>query len=90
MKKHSLQFTLLSLVALFITSAGWLQESNKPFEIGTTQLKLISDNSHFRLLSIEHDKQKQLTIPTRWLIPEDDEEAGYVSSFNYDDSLTAL
>ena len=85
-----LQIVVIWLVAWFIPSAAWLQERNGPFGIGDIQLKLLPDSSRFRLQITEHDKHRQISIPTSWLIPEEHEENGYVSSFNYDQTLTAF
>ncbi len=90
MKKYSVQFAIIWIVAGLIPSTGWIQERNGPFDIGTRQLKLLPDSSRFSLQIIEHDKQKQLSIPTIWLIPEEDEEKGYVSGLNYDETLTTF
>ena len=90
MKKYPVQIVIIWIVAWFIPSTGWLQERNGPFDIGTMQLKLLSDSVSFSLQITEHDKHRQLSIPPGWLIPKENEEKGYVSSFNYDEALTAF
>lgn len=90
MNKYPVQIAIIWLVAGLIPSIGWIQEGNGPFDIGNLQLNLLSDSSRFSLQIIDHDKQKQLSIPTIWLIPEENEEKGYVSGFSYDETLTAF
>jgi len=90
MKKYPVQIVIIWLVAGLIPSIGWLQERNGPFDIGTMQLKLLSDSGRFRLQITEGDTLSQLSIPPDWLIPEENEEKGYVSGYNYDDTLTAF
>jgi hypothetical protein len=90
MKKYPVQIAIIWLVAWFIPSTGWLQERNEPFDIGTMQLKLLSDSGRFSLQITEGDTLSQLSIPPGWLIPKENEENGYVSSFNYDETLTAF
>ncbi len=85
-----MKIVIIWLVACFIPSTSWLQQRNGPLDVGTMQLKLLSDSSRFSLLIIEGDKLKQLSIPPDWLIPEENEEKGYVSGFSYDDTLTAF
>ncbi len=90
MKKYPVQIAIICLLAWLIPSAGWLQERNGPFDIGTRQLKLLPDSGRFRLQITEGDTLSQLSIPPGWLIPKENEEKGYVSSFNYDEALTAF
>jgi hypothetical protein len=90
MKKSPVQIIIIWIVIGLIPSIGWVQERNEPFDIGTRQLKFHSDSGSFSLQIIEHDKHEQLSIPTGWLIPEENEEKGYVSGFSYDDTLTAF
>ncbi len=87
MKKNIVQFAVIFFVSGLFPFVGWSQEKNGLFDIGDLQLKLLSDSSHFRLQIIEDATLRNLPIPAGWLIPEENEEKGYVSSFNYDDSL---
>ena len=54
------------------------------------QFELHSDSIDFILHMITEEDQKKITIPRIWLIPSEDDEAGYVSSFNYDNEVNAF
>jgi hypothetical protein len=90
MKKYPVQFALIWIIAGLIPAIGWIQEGIESVDIGTGQLKLLSDSSGFSLQITEGDTLRQLSITASWLIPEEDEEKGYVSGFNYDEVLTAF
>ena len=90
MTKYPVQIVVIWILAWFNTSTGWLQERNEPFDIGVIQFKLLSDSSRFSLQIIERDKHWQLSIPSSWLIPKENDETVYVSGFNYDETITSF
>lgn len=49
-----------------------------------THFRLIIDNTNYFLEVIENEARQEIPIPRTWLVPEQDDENGYVSSTNYD------
>jgi hypothetical protein len=80
---------VLVLVGLIVGN-GWSQEKTNSHDMRSKQLRFTADSGNFRLQIIEDDSQRQLAIPPAWLIPDEDQEEDYVSSTNYDDTLTVF
>lgn len=92
MKKRQtdLHWLLVSLfiLAFSVSSAGAVPDHN-----------LAADTTNFRLergqhgYSLKYAQNKCITIPEVWLVPPDEverENQAYVSSFNYDEQVTAF
>jgi hypothetical protein len=78
-------FMLISNISLIIT-----QEAQNLLPIDTETFRLLSKQQCYYL---QYDKDKFIRIPYDWLVPSDeaDEDAdAYISSFNYNEEVTAF
>jgi hypothetical protein len=54
------------------------------------RFELHSDSIDYNLVIIINERRKMVPIPRIWLIPSVDDEAGYVSSFHYDNEVNSF
>jgi len=83
-------FVMVLVSVALIVGDGWSQEKANPLYRGSNKLTFRAESGSFRLQISEDDSIKQLAIPSNWLIGDEEGEKGYVSSTNYDDTLTAF
>jgi hypothetical protein len=55
----------------------------------TIQFELLSDAAHF-ILQIAAEDRARISVPRTWLVPAENEEGSYVSSCNYDTTVTSF
>jgi hypothetical protein len=90
MPKYSELILIVLFIANYISFNLLAQGRHGLLEITHKKIRLISDDGDYRLQITEHDTNIYLSIPLNWLIPEEPEENGYVSSINYDSTVTVF
>lgn len=82
---------LLSLLTcIFSISSATAQSARDVLTIDTKSYRLVRDQQDYTL---RYDGDKRLLVQGEWLVPPDElkeESAAYVSSFNYDEGVTAF
>ncbi|MFX0202760.1 MAG: hypothetical protein ACFFCW_42190 [Candidatus Hodarchaeota archaeon] len=82
---------VLAFLLLIFSSLNALpQTDNTLLSIDTTSFILLRDEHGFRL---QYDQKMPLPVPQEWLVPLDEvqrDTQSYISSFNYDEHVTAF
>lgn len=82
---------LLSLLIPILSfSPALAQSAQDVLSVDTKSFRLVRDQQGYRL---QYDVDKHLRVPQAWLMPPDElkeESLAYVSSFNYDEQVTAF
>lgn len=88
---RNVTWLLLSLLILiFSISPATAQSPQDILTIDTKSFRLVRDQQGY---SLQYDRDKRLRVREEWLVPPDelkDESGAYVSSFNYDEGVTAF
>ncbi|NIT60041.1 MAG: hypothetical protein GWN00_28630 [Aliifodinibius sp.] len=82
--RRAILFFLIS--GLTLTQTVWSQQS----PTADIYFNLLPDDGNYFLLVQVDEQQKKITIPQEWLAPYDEADNGYVSSTNYDTTVTSF
>jgi hypothetical protein len=81
---------LASMLLIFSNLSALPKTDNDLLSIDTTHFKLLRDEHGF---SLQYDQKMTLQVPQEWLVPLDEvqrDTQSYISSFNYDEHVTAF
>jgi hypothetical protein len=88
--RKPIYLAILLLIFVFSATPVLSQSSHDLLALDTESFSLLQDEQGY---SLKYTQNKRISLPKAWLVPPDEveeDEVSYVSSFNYDERVTAF